>query len=128
MSKKLFIAPLAALLMAGAANAGTLQTLSLQERPQTKDQLAAEVLEVQGHRSTAAVIAQDALYGGLAGLAIGAGVALISNDGNWGRDLAIGAGIGLLAGGIFSAVDAASSADRAPIGFNNGVHVASGSF
>lgn len=126
--KKLFIAPLAALLMAGAANAGTLRTLTISERQQTKDQLAAEVVEVQTHRSPAAIIAQDALYGGLAGLAIGAGVALISNDGNWGRDLAIGAGVGLLAGGIFGAVDAASAADRAPVGFNNAFHVMSGGF
>ena len=50
---------------------------------------------------------------GLAGLAVGGGVALIQNDGNWGRDLAVGAGVGLLIGGIFGAVDAASMSDRA---------------
>lgn len=126
--KKLFIAPFAALLVAGAANAGTLQTLTMTERGQTKDQLAAEVVEVQAHRSAAAVIAQDALYGGLAGLAIGAGVALIQNDGNWGRDLAIGAGAGLLIGGVYGAVDAAANADRAPTGFGNAYHVMSGKF
>src|SRR2546421_340440 len=53
----------------------------------------------------------DALYGGLAGLAIGAGVALLEQDHNWGRDLSIGAGAGLLVGAAFGAVDAAS-ADR----------------
>lgn len=120
--------PLAALLLAGTAKANSLQTLTLQERAQTRDQLAAEIVEVQTHRSPAAVIAQDALYGGLAGLAIGAGVALISNDGNWGRDLAIGAGAGLLIGGVYGAVDAAANADRAPIGFNSGYHVMSGKF
>ena len=120
--------PLAALLLAGTANANTLHTLTLRERAQTGDQLAAEIVEVQAHRNPAAVIAQDALYGGLAGLAIGAGVALISNDGNWGRDLAIGAGAGLLVGGVYGAVDAASNADRAPIGFNNGYHAMSGKF
>ena len=125
---KLFLAPFAALLLAGAAHANTLQTLTLAERAQTKDQLAAEVVEVQTHRTPVAIIAQDALYGGLAGLAIGAGVALISNDGNWGRDLALGAGIGLLAGGIYGAVDAASAADRAPVGFNNGYRLMSGNF
>jgi hypothetical protein len=128
MLKKIFLLPVAALLLAGTANAGTLQTLTLQERAQTSDQLAAEVVEVSAHRNAGAVIAQDALYGGIAGLAIGAGVALLQNDGNWGRDLAIGAGAGLLAGGIFGAVDAASSADRAPIGFNNGYRVMSGKF
>ena len=128
MLRKLFVAPFAALLVAGTANAGTLQTLTLRERAQSKDQLAAEVVEVQTRRSAAAVIAQDALYGGIAGLAIGAGVALLNGGDNWGRDLAIGAGAGLLVGGIFGAVDAASNADRAPVGFNNSYRVTSGSF
>jgi hypothetical protein len=116
MSRKLFVAPFAALLVAGTANAGTLH------------QLAAEVAEVQTRRSAAAIIAQDALYGGIAGLAIGAGVALLSGGDNWGRDLAIGAGAGLLAGGIFGAVDAASNADRAPVRFNNSYRLMSGKF
>jgi hypothetical protein len=128
MLNRFFIAPIAALLFASAAQATTLQTLTLREQPQTRDQLAAEVVEVQSHRSPIGVIAQDAVYGGLAGLAIGGGVALISNDGNWGRDLAIGAGVGLLAGGIFGAVDAASYADRRPIGFGAAVHPLSGKF
>ncbi|HTO97668.1 MAG TPA: hypothetical protein VMK66_11535 [Myxococcales bacterium] len=128
MSKTIFAAPLAVLLLAGTANAGTLQTLRLREHAQTPEQLAAEVVEVQAHRSPGAIIAQDALYGGLAGLAVGAGVALISSDGNWGRDLAIGAGVGLLVGGIYGAVDAATYADRAPVGFGNAYHLASGRF
>ena len=57
------------------------------------------------------LIVRDALYGGLAGLAIGGGIALLNNGDNWQRDLAIGAGAGLLVGAIFGAVDAAS-ADR----------------
>ena len=65
---------------------------------------------VVGHRPAAAIIATDALYGGLAGAAIGAGVALI-NGNNYGRDIAIGAGIGLIAGGILGAVDVAGRAD-----------------
>ncbi len=128
MSKKLFIAPLAVLLVAGAANANTLQTLRLREQPQTMDQLAAEVVEVQAHRSPVAIIATDALYGGLAGLAIGAGVALINSDHDWGRDLALGAGVGLLAGGVFGAIDAAANADRAPVGFGNSYSLMKGSF
>jgi len=44
-------------------------------------------------------------------------VALLNSDHEWGRDLAIGAGAGLLIGGIFGAIDAAANADRAPVGF-----------
>ncbi|HZX93427.1 MAG TPA: hypothetical protein VFE90_02850 [Myxococcales bacterium] len=128
MSKNLFIAPFAAVLLASAAQATPLRTLTLRETPQTRDQLAAEVVEVQTHRNAGAVIATDALYGGLAGLAIGGGVALINNDSNWGRDLAIGAGVGLLAGGIFGAVDAATMADRRPVGFGKSFGVTSGHF
>ena len=66
------------------------------------------------------MIAQDAVYGGIAGLAIGAGVALLNGGDNWGRDLAIGAGAGLLVGGIFGAIDAASMADQTrPVGFGS---------
>jgi hypothetical protein len=129
MLKMLFFAPVAALLIAGTANAGTLQTLAIREQPRSADQqLAAEVVEVSARRSPVAVIAQDALYGGLAGLAIGAGVSLIDGSNNWGRNLAVGAGAGLLIGAVFGAVDAAANADRAPIGFNNGFRLTSGSF
>jgi hypothetical protein len=69
------------------------------------------VVEVQATRSPAAVIARDALYGGIAGLAVGGGIALLNNGDNWQRDLMIGAGAGLLVGAVFGAVDAAS-ADR----------------
>jgi outer membrane lipoprotein SlyB len=128
MLKRFLIAPFAALLVAGAAKAETLQTLTLRERAQSKDQLAAEVVEVQTHRSAMSVIAQDALYGGIAGLAIGGAVALLNGGDNWGRDLAIGAGAGLLVGGIFGAVDAAANADRAPVRLNSAYRVMSGSF
>jgi hypothetical protein len=97
----------------------SVRTLTVSEQPRTSDQQLADTLvEVHARRSPGAVIATDALYGGLAGLAIGGGVALITSDSNWGRDLALGAGIGLVAGGIYGAVDAASY-DRAPIGFGN---------
>jgi hypothetical protein len=129
MLKTLFFAPVAALLMAGTASAGTLQTLAISERAQTRDQqLAAEVVEVSTRRSPVAVIAQDALYGGLAGLAIGAGVSLLDGSNNWGRNLAVGAGAGLLIGGVFGAVDAAANADRAPVGFSNPYRLMSGRF
>jgi hypothetical protein len=104
------------LLLAGAAHAApALKTLTLQRTTDPRDR-GLQDLFGPSHRSAAAVIATDALYGGIAGLAIGAGVALLNNDfsngGNWGRDLAIGAGAGLIIGGIFGAVDAASSSDR----------------
>ena len=113
--KKMLLAPLfAILLLAGAANAGELQTLTLQNTMQTTgDQgLRAEVVEVTGRRAPIAIIATDAIYGGIAGLAIGGGVALLNSGNDWQRDLAIGAGAGLLIGAVFGAVDAASSADR----------------
>lgn len=115
--KRLLIVPFAALLVAFSAHATPIQTLTLQQPQVSEKGLHADVIEVQTHRNAASVIAQDALYGGLAGLAIGGGVALLSNDGNWGRDLAVGAGAGLIIGGIFGAVDVATMADRAyPIG------------
>ena len=130
--KKLLLAPLAALFCAFSANASPLQTLTLRQPAQTAERgLQADVVEVQTHRSRFGVIATDALYGGLAGLAIGGGVALLQNDGNWGRDLAIGAGAGLIIGGIFGAVDAASYADRASsrgVGFNRAFSPLAGTF
>ena len=105
--KKLLVPMFCALLATPALAAGT-QT---QTRTDRTDAFRAEVVEVNAHRNPGAIIASDALYGGLAGLAIGAGVALIENNHDWGRDLAIGAGAGLLVGAAFGAVDAAS-ADR----------------
>ena len=64
------------------------------------------------------IIAMDALYGGLAGVAIGGGVALINQGNNWQRDLSLGAGIGVLAGGIFGGFDAFSRSN------NNTTHAA----
>ena len=113
MLRKLFIAPFAALLVAGAAHATSLQTLTLRNEPQLNEKGLQEIFGVQSRRSTLSIIATDALYGGLAGLAIGAGVALIEGGNNWGRDLSVGAGVGLLVGGIFGAIDAASMSDRA---------------
>jgi len=131
--KKLLFAPFAALLVAFSANATSIHSLTLKHQPQ--DDGLKQLIEVQTHRNPGAIIATDALYGGLAGLAIGGGVALLNNDGNWGRDLAVGAGAGLLIGGIFGAVDAAASADRAipvgevrDVGFSRGLNPIGGKF
>ena len=127
--KKLLLVPVAAFLMSFSANAQSIKTLTITEHQRSSDQqLSDSLVEVRHGRSPGAVIATDALYGGLAGLAIGAGVALISNDGNWGRDLAVGAGVGLIAGGVYGAVDAASYRDRAPTGFNGGAFKMGGNF
>ena len=116
------------------AAAAPLQTLRLQET-QSSDKDLHALIEVQSRRSVASVIATDALYGGLVGLAIGAGVGLLQNDGNWGRDLAIGAGAGLIVGGLFGAVDVVSMTDRVrpigemrEIGFSRGVSPVGGRF
>ena len=107
---------LLALFVALPVAAAPLKTLRLQEAQQSDKGLRAEIVEVQTHRNAGYVIAQDALYGGIAGLAIGAGA-------------------GLLIGGIFGAVDAAASADRAypagemrDIGFSRGVKPIGGKF
>jgi len=58
-------------------------------------------------RSTAAIIATDALFGGIAGALVGGGIALIDNGNNWERKLMIGGGVGILVGagyGVYEAV------------------------
>src|SRR5258708_4255550 len=77
--------------------------LTLQQAPAADRGFA--YVEVSTVRPVAAIIATDALYGGIAGAAIGAGVALI-NGNDYGRDIGMGAGIGIIAGGIIGAVDA----------------------
>ena len=70
-----------------------------------------DVVETRHHRPAMVTIATDALYGGIAGLAVGAGVALIGQDSNhWARDLTVGAGAGLLVGGAIGVVEAVSDA------------------
>jgi hypothetical protein len=58
-------------------------------------------------RNPLATVALDAAYGGAAGLLVGTGWALIERNDEWGRDLAVGAGLGIIIGagvGIFQAV------------------------
>jgi len=89
--------------------------------PSSRAGFADQVTTVESRPSTAGIIARDAIGGALAGAAVGGGVILFrryvengSNGqwGNWQRDLALGAGIGLAVGLVFGAVDAASNADR----------------
>ncbi len=83
--------------------------------------LQQEVATVESRPSAGSIIVRDAIGGAVLGAAVGGGVAIyrryIENGsngqwGNWQRDLALGAGIGLAAGLILGAVDAASNADR----------------
>jgi hypothetical protein len=85
-------------------------------------------------RAPVAVVASDALYGGLAGLLVGGGVTLIDQGNHWDRDLMIGAGAGIIAGavyGIYEVASASSSsnavlraaADRNPAASNLGFAV-----
>jgi hypothetical protein len=104
---------------AASREAGT--TSVLPSSPSARTSFADQVTTVQSRPSAAGIIARDAIGGALAGAAVGGGVILFrryvengSNGqwGNWQRDLALGAGIGLAVGLIFGAVDAASNADR----------------
>lgn len=68
------------------------------------------------HRAPMATIATDALYGGVAGVLVGGGIALLSDGDHWQRDLMIGAGVGILAGvgvGIVQVVSESSGSSGA---------------
>jgi hypothetical protein len=52
-----------------------------------------------------ATVARDAGYGGVTGILVGGGVALVERD-HWGRDLAVGAGLGLIFGAAVGVVHA----------------------
>src|SRR5262249_60981863 len=93
---KLPLAPLLASLVAAPAWAGS-AARGTEPTPLQQPDAFRDIVEVETTRNPGAVILRDALYGGLAGLAIGGGIALLNNGDNWGRDLAIGAGAGILA-------------------------------
>ena len=59
-------------------------------------------------RSAAAIVAVDALYGGIAGTLVGGGITLIDQGNHWERDLMMGAGIGILIGAGFGIYEAAT--------------------
>lgn len=57
-------------------------------------------------RNPIGTVALDAAYGGLAGLLVGTGVALVDEWDDWERKLSIGAGLGLIAGAAVGVVHA----------------------
>ena len=74
-----------------------------------------DVVETHPHRPAMVTIATDALYGGIAGVLVGGGIALIASDSDhWARDLTVGAGAGLLVGGAVGVVEAVSDANDHP--------------
>jgi hypothetical protein len=73
------------------------------------------VIVEEHRRPPMAIVATDALYGGLAGVLVGGGIALLDNGDHWQRDLMIGAGAGILAGvgvGIAQVVIESSDSPR----------------
>src|SRR5256885_3936041 len=108
-------------LPAGAAPRDAGNVSVMPPSPSSRAAFGDQVTTVESRPSTAGIIARDAIGGALAGAAVGGGGILYrryvengSNGqwGNWQRDLALGAGIGLAVGLVFGAVDAASNADR----------------
>ena len=66
------------------------------------------------HRAPMAIIATDALYGGVAGVLVGGGIALLTDGDHWQRDLMIGAGVGILSGVGVGVVQAVSESNDSP--------------
>lgn len=105
MNHKGIFTLVAALLLATPALAK--EPINLVPRLEGQDLMLQEGTRTE--RSTAGVVATNAVYGGLAGAAIGAGIMLIQQDwGGWERTLALSTGIGLLAGAIWGGVAALS--------------------
>jgi hypothetical protein len=73
-----------------------------------------QVEAVPSGRSAVAIVATDAIYGGVAGGVIGGGVTLIDQGRYWARDLMIGAGVGVLVGAAYGAFEVAS-APKVPV-------------
>jgi hypothetical protein len=69
---------------------------------------------VPSGRSAVGVVAVDSVYGGLAGGVIGGGVTLIDQGHYWGRDLMVGAGVGVLIGAGYGIFEVAT-APRVPV-------------
>jgi len=121
MLKGALVALTLAFSLALPARAASRETGSASVVPHSPSAFAQQVAVVESRPSPGGIIARDAIGGAIAGAAVGGGVILYrryvengSNGqwGNWQRDLALGAGIGLAVGLVIGAIDAASNADR----------------
>lgn len=68
------------------------------------------VVERRPRPNPVGTVATDSAYGGVAGLLVGFGVALVDEFDDWERNLMVGAGVGLLAGAAFGVGHAAYDA------------------
>jgi hypothetical protein len=66
------------------------------------------VVAAPSGRSAVAIIATDAIYGGVAGAVIGGGITLINQGDHWARNIMVGAGIGILAGSAYGVYESAT--------------------
>lgn len=64
------------------------------------------VTEARERRNPFETVAIDAAYGGLAGLLVGTGVALVDDWDDWDRKLMVGAGVGVIVGAAVGVVHA----------------------
>ena len=106
----------------------TSQPQQLRTRVRVDDTTA--VTTVPNGRSTGAIVATDALYGGIAGALVGGGVTLIDQGNHWQRDIMVGAGVGVLLGAAFGVYEATNqpnsvvthaAADRNPAASDTGI-------
>jgi hypothetical protein len=92
-------------------NENTSSTSTSSHRVRVSDEATGVETRITG-RTAVAIVATDALYGGIAGLLVGGGIALINNGDRWQRDLMVGAGIGILAGATAGVVEAVMQDNR----------------
>ncbi len=91
----------------GSANQVVVSPQSSQPANTTTSSTTAEVVAVpESIPSPMATVALDTVYGGIGGLLVGGGFALINQGQTWQRDIMIGSGIGLLVGAGAGAVHA----------------------
>lgn len=70
------------------------------------------VVQREAGRGTLETVVIDAGYGALAGALVGAGISLIDQGNNLGRNLTLGAGAGILVGAAVGAIQAYNQGDR----------------
>src|SRR5258708_2797546 len=95
-------------------DANSTTTTTTTSRTRVSDEAAGVETTPRG-RTTAVIVATDALYGGIAGLLVGGGITLVNQGSNWQRNLMIGAGVGILAGAAFGVYEAATQSDTAVV-------------